>query len=104
MARTLLPQAGDDRYGPEVVGLEKHSWQQEQLGKLEQLEHQDQFGQLQQNLSRSEETGRCVLCFLDFFLQYRYQAKDNVMRFQFFISFPEVCFYLIHLFFGLSRA
>jgi hypothetical protein len=61
MARTLLPQAGDARYGPEVVGLEKHSWQHEQLGKLEQLEHQDQLGHLQQSLSRSEETGRCVV-------------------------------------------
>jgi hypothetical protein len=57
MARTLLPQAGDTRYGPEVAGLEKHSWQHEQLGKLE---HQDQLGHLQQSLSRSEETGRCV--------------------------------------------
>jgi hypothetical protein len=60
MARTLLPQGGEARYGPEIVGLEKHSWQHEQLGKLEQLEHQDQLGHLQQSLSRSEETGRCV--------------------------------------------
>jgi hypothetical protein len=61
MARTLLPQAYDARCGHDVVGLEKHAWQHEQLGKLE---HQDQLGQLQQSLSRSEETGRCVAYFI----------------------------------------
>jgi hypothetical protein len=56
-----MDQAGEARYGPEDVGLEKHSWQHEQLGKLE---HQDQLGHLQQSLSRPEETGRCVAYFV----------------------------------------
>jgi hypothetical protein len=64
LANTMLPQVGDARYGPEDVGLEKHSWQHEQLGKLEQLEHQDQLGHLQQSLSRSEETVRWVAYFV----------------------------------------